>query len=110
MSKTLEFSYEGRDYVLEFTRRSVEMMERQGFRSEDLRDKPMTALPALFAGAFIANHRFAKPDTITEIYSHLTNKQELLSKLIEMYNEPIAALMDEPEDGDAGKVQWTASW
>ena len=110
MSKKLEFSFEGRDYCLEFTRRSVEMMERQGFKSEDLRDKPMTALPALFAGAFLANHRWAKPDTISAIYAKLGNKQELLTKLVEMYNEPIAALMDEPEDGDEGKVVWTASW
>ena len=28
----------------------------------------------------------------------MTNKQDLLSKLAEMYNEPIQALMEEPED------------
>lgn len=109
MSKQLKFTYEGKEYVLEFTRRSVEQMERNGFVASDVRDKPMTTLPALFAGAFLANHRFVRQDVIDRIYAKLTNKQELIGKLAEMYNEPITALIDEPEE-DAGNVEWTASW
>ena len=109
MSKQLKFTYEGKEYVLEFTRRSVEQMERNGFVASDVRDKPMTTLPALFAGAFLANHRFVRQDVIDRIYAKLTNKQELIGKLAEMYNEPIIALIDEPEE-DAGNVEWTASW
>ena len=109
MSKQLKFTYEGKEYVLEFTRRSVEQMERNGFVASDVRDKPMTTLPALFAGAFLANHRFVRQDVIDRIYAKLTNKQELIGKLAEMYNEPITAWIDEPEE-DAGNVEWTASW
>ncbi len=109
MSKVLEFTYKGKDYQLTFTRKSVERMERSGFVASDIGEKPMTTLPALFAGAFITNHPFVKKDVIDEIYSHMTNKQELIGKLAEMYNEPIAALMDEPEE-DAGNVNWAASW
>lgn len=109
MSKQLTFAYDGKEYCLEFTRRSVEMMERNGFVASDVRDKPMTTLPALFAGAFLAHHRFLKQTVIDEIYDHMGNKQELIGKLAEMYNEPINALVSDPED-DAGNVSWTASW
>lgn len=110
MSKQLRFSYKDKDYCLEFTRRSVEIMERNGFIASDIRDKPMTTLPTLFQGAFLANHRFIKSDLIDEIYSHMTNKTELIGKLAEMYNEPIQTLVEDPDEHDEGNVSWTASW
>lgn len=109
MSKQLKFTYEGTNYCLEFTRKSVETMEKQGFVASDINDRPMTVLPALFAGAFLANHRFVKRDVVDAIYAKLTNKAELIGKLAEMYNEPILALVDEPEESE-GNVDWTASW
>ena len=109
MSKQLKFTYQDKDYCLEFTRKSVEQMERSGFVAADIQDKPMTILPALFAGAFIANHRFVKQDVIEAIFAKMTNKSELIGKLSEMYNEPIMALVDEPDDIE-GKLDWTASW
>lgn len=109
MSKQLIFSVEGKEYTLEFTRRTVQEMERKGFIASDITDKPMTTLPALFAGAFLANHRFVKPEVIENIYNKLTKKQELIGKLAEMYNEPILALVEEPAE-DKGNVNWTATW
>lgn len=115
MNKQLKFTYVDKktgvstDYCLEFTRRSVEMMEKSGFVASDIENKPMTVLPALFRGAFLANHRFVKADVIDEIFSKMTNKTELIGKLSEMYNEPIMALVDEPDESE-GNVDWTASW
>ena len=109
MAKQLRFTYQNKEYVLEYTRRSVEAMEKKGFVASDIESKPVTILPALFAGAFLANHRFEKPEVIDAIYAKLTNKQELIGKLAEMYNEPIAALVNEPEESE-GNVAWTASW
>ena len=109
MSKQLSFTYEDKEYVLEFTRKSVEQMERQGFKASDLESKPMTVLPALFAGAFIAHHRFIKQEVVNAIFAKMTNKGELIGKLAEMYNEPILALVDEPEENE-GNLSWTASW
>ena len=109
MSKQLNFEYKGTKYTLEFTRRTVEQMDREGFVAEDLKTKPVTMLPTLFAGAFKANHRFVKPDVIDEIYSKLTNKAELIGKLAEMYNEPIMALIDEPAESSEN-LTWTQSW
>lgn len=109
MSKQLKFQYQDKEYTLEYTRRSVERMERDGFVASDMKDKPMSTLPALFAGAFFAHHPFVKRTLVDEIYGKMDNKQELIGKLAEMYNEPISALVDDP-DPKEGNVSWTASW
>lgn len=109
MNKQLRFTYQNQEFCLEYTRRSVEIMEKKGFVASDIETKPVTILPALFAGAFLANHRYVKQDVIDEIYSKMTNKQELIGKLAEMYNEPIMALVDEPDESE-GNLGWTANW
>lgn len=109
MAKQLTFTYDGKDYTLEFTRRTVAEMEKKGFIASDITDKPMTTLPALFAGTFLAHHRFVKEDIINDIYSKLTKKEDLIGKLAEMYNEPILALVEEPEKAE-GNLDWTATW
>ena len=109
MAKQLRFTYQDKQYCLEYTRKSVEMMEKNGFVASDISDKPMTTLPALFAGAFLANHRFVKQDVINAIFAKMTNKGELIGKLAEMYNEPIMTLIDEPDEAE-GNLDWTASW
>lgn len=109
MAKQLTFTYDGKDYTLEFTRRTVAEMEKKGFIASDITDKPMTTLPALFAGAFLAHHRFVKEDIVNDIYSKLTKKEDLIGKLTEMYNEPILALVEEPEKAE-GNLDWTATW
>ena len=109
MSKQLSFTFDGKEYCLEYTRKSVEQMERSGFKASEVEDKPMTVLPALFAGSFLANHRFTKQETIDRIFACMTNKGELIGKLVEMYNEPIKSLLEEPEENE-GNVSWTAGW
>ena len=107
MAKQLTFSYAGKDYTLEYTRNSVRQMEHEGFVASDIETKPMTILPALFAGAFLAHHRFEKKAVIDEIYSKLKDKHSLIERLAEMYNEPISSLLDEPDEGN---LEWTPNW
>ena len=109
MAKTINFTYEGKDYTLEFTRRTIRQMEDEGFIARDIDNRPMTLLPALFAGAFKAHHKFVKQETIDAIYANMPNKDKLIEKLAEMYNEPIMSLMTEPED-TAKNVDWMTSW
>ena len=109
MAKTLTIKYNDSEYTLEFTRKSIEILEKRGFKIADIQEKPVSTLPMLFAGAFIAHHKFAKPEVIEEIFSKLKNKEELLGKLAEMYNEPILAMMDEPEESE-GNLDWETSW
>lgn len=110
MSKNLTFTYKDKEYTLEFTRKTVTELEKSGFLIGDIGEKPMSTLPTLFAGAFLAHHRFLKQEIIDDIYKHMTNKEALVEKLAEMYNEPIASLIEEPEKDSEGNVDWTASW
>lgn len=109
MAKQLKFTYEDKEYTLEFTRRTVTEMEKKGFVASEVETKPMSTLPAMFEGAFLAHHRFVKKNVIDDIFAKLTNKEELIGKLAEMYNDPIMALIEEPEDNE-GNVGWTASF
>ena len=110
MNKQLRITFEDKEYTLEFTRRSVAELERSGFRAADITDKPISTLPALFAGAFRANHKFLNQKIIDEIFESIDNRTELINKLAEMYNEPLAAMLDEPEVDEAKKAKWEASW
>lgn len=104
MSK-ITFTANGTDYCLEYTKRTVKMMEDKGFAPSRILEAPMTYLPELFAGAFLAHHRFAKKETIDEIYEAMGDKRELVNTLIEMYNEPISALTEDADEGNA--IAWT---
>jgi hypothetical protein len=109
MAKQLIFEFDGKEYTLEFTRRSVAEMEKKGFIASAITEKPMSTLPALFAGAFLAHHRYIKPELVDKIFSKMKGKDNLIEKLAEMYNEPITALIEEPEEAE-GNVEWTTSW
>lgn len=108
MAKQIKFTVGEKQYTLEFTRKSVETMEKQGFSVQDITDKPMSVLPQLFAGAFLAHHKFEKREVIDGIFAKMKNREELFSTLVEMYNEPLLAIMAEPES-DEGNVEWTVS-
>lgn len=108
---TINDPVSGVTYTLEFTRKTIELMEKNGFVAADMERRPMTLLPALFAGAFLAHHRFVKRDVIDAIYAKLNHKDELIGALVEMYNEPLMALLDEPEqENDEGNLSWKAGW
>lgn len=108
---TINDPVSGVTYTLEFTRKTIELMEKNGFVAADMERKPMTLLPAFFAGAFLAHHRFVKRDVIDAIYAKLNHKDELIGALVEMYNEPLMALLDEPEqENDEGNLSWKAGW
>ncbi|MBR4723478.1 MAG: DUF5055 domain-containing protein [Clostridia bacterium] len=110
MSKQLTFTYKDKEYTLEFTRKTVTELERKGLVVSEFGERPMTVLPTLFAGAFLAHHRYTKQEVIDDIFKHMVDKEGLVNKLAELYNEPMAELVEEPEEGDEGNVNWTASW
>lgn len=105
MAKTIKFSFEGTDYTLEFTRKSIETMEKQGFILSTVADKPISVLPTLFKGAFLAHHKFVRTEVVEKIFAKMTNREQLFTTLVDMYNEPIVALMNEPAD-DEGNISW----
>lgn len=109
MAKTIKFTYEDKDYTLEFSRRSVRELEQSGFVARDIADKPMSTIPLLFAGAFKMHHRNVKQDLIDEIYSHFSNKELLLDKLSDMYMDTLETLFEEKEN-DSKNVEWKADF
>lgn len=104
MATQINFTYEGKSYCLEFTRKSVSQMERSGFRASEVLEMPMSMLPDFFAGAFIANHKYVKRDVIDAIFDKMKDKNALLETLTKMYNEPLVALMADGEEGN--EIQW----
>lgn len=107
MAKTITLEHEGAVYTLEYTRNSIEIMEKRGFKIADIADKPMTTLPSLFAGAFLEHHKSVKKSVVDKIFESLGDKTILIEKLAEMYNEPLEALLDEPKEKN---LKWEANW
>ena len=102
MSK-ITLTHKNKEFVLEYNRQSVRMMEGQGFAINELSSKPMTMIPLLFQGAFIKNCKGVKRAAIDEIYDGIGNKGELMNVLIEMYAETLSSLTDDNEEGN---VTW----
>lgn len=102
MSKIL-LKHNNKEYVLEYNRKSVQMIEGQGFVLNEIEARPMTMIPLLFQGAFIKNCKGTKRAVIDEIYDSIGNKTDLMNVLIEMYAETLSTLT---EDSEEGNVTW----
>lgn len=113
MSKVMTVTYNDKDYTLEYTRRSVQAMERQGFDINAVSSKPATMMPLLLRGAFKAHHKDMRDDEIDEICDSIgvdsDDREAFIAKLVEMYSEPVLALM-EGTKGNEKNATWKASW
>ena len=107
MAHTINFTREGYDYTLEYTRKSAQAIQERGFDDKELETKSLVMIPLLVKGAFMAHHRNMSEDKIWEIYKSIGNKVDFVTELLKMYYETVATLTDEPED--SGKVEWTVS-
>jgi len=108
MSTKITITYENRTYTLEYTRETVRTMESMGFVADELFTKPALRIPELFYGAFAAHHRGIKRKDVDRMFNGLTNRSDLIQKLVEMYRDTLSTLMDEPE-GAEGNVTWTVN-
>lgn len=108
--KQISFMDDGREYTLTFTRDSVAKLEqRYDFKLEDMDAKPVSTMPLMFHGAFLAKHPYIKKEKTDAIFAKFTNKQALFDKLAEMYGDAMNTLIDEPEENE-GNVTWEANW
>lgn len=110
MAKTIKIKNpkSGKPYVLEFTRKTVSILERNGFEINKLTDQPATMIPMLFHGAFLANHDRTKSDTIEKIYEGLGDKVKLIQTLTEMYHDAYSTLFDSEDSETEGNPGWEA--
>ena len=103
----INFEYLGKKYCLEYTPDTIKQMEAAGFNINEIGEKPATRIEQLWAGAFLANHRKASNTVIKELYGKMKDREALLRKLTEMYNNTLEYLL--PDEDDEGNVEWTAT-
>lgn len=106
----LKIECDGRTYTLEYTRETARTMERQGFSLDEMAHRPVTMMPMLFRGAFLANHGGIKESRVTEIYDRLGNRAALNQRLSEMYADTVLSLMGDVEDTEELADEKKAVW
>lgn len=118
-AKHIEFDYEGEHYELFYTKATVKRLEQSGFTREDITEKPINGVMALFEGAFWADpnlkHRQMKRSEIEKIYTLLRKgsskkgadgeNETLVGRLLELFNQPYKDLLEDDED-DESLIVW----
>ncbi len=106
MGKTINFTIDGKDYTLEFTRQTVVTTEGMGFSLAKIYDQPIGMLMILWKGAFLVHH-----DTLTigevEALFDKVKKEGLRDALIDLYRAPIESLFEEDKENSKNVVEWT---
>ena len=104
MEKTLNFTIDGKEYKLTFTRATVIATENMGFVFSNVNTKPISSLTTLWRGAFLANHDTLTLGEVDELFDKI-DKKGLLDALIDLYKAPIESLSD--EENSKNVVKWT---
>ena len=85
----------GREYTLEYNRRSVVKVEQAGLDVNNLESKSMTMIPLLFWGAFLMHHpHMTKEQTDKILFDGLDGlSAKELEYLGKLYAEPFQTLI-----------------
>lgn len=108
MDKKITFSHKGKEYTLQFTRKTRAMLEQSGLVVTDVFEKMVSVLPEFFHAAFLANDRFIDRKLTDEIFDNLTSKKAMFFKLVELWNAPLDEMLEEPEEGNG--IEWEANF
>jgi hypothetical protein len=110
MNKTITFKYEGKEYTLEYDRKTIKILEAHGLSLDKVEGQPLTTMELLWQGAFLKNHKNEKEDKILDMYRNIKDKSALNEGLITMYRETYLALLGDDEDiDDSKKIEWKMS-
>lgn len=107
--KSINFTYDGVDYTLEYTPYSVRKMEDEGFDFNKIADRVVNVGYDLFSGAFISKHNYVPRKVRDKIYEEVLGVNESGENLIETLS---AMLKDELEyiaSKPRGNVSWTVT-
>lgn len=102
----VRLTYEGQEYTLEYSLKSVKRMEANGFVSPSSGSmKPASYVTELFYGAFFKNHWDVTPAMAEKIWNAMTHRTELVTRLTRLYSQTINDLLgvnateeEEPEN------------
>ena len=106
MNKKIEFEYDGKNYTLEYDRKSIKYMEANGFSIMEAQKKIISSIDIMWEGAFYKNHKNEKKSHIEEMYKYLENKEELNDALMEMIRETYEFEASGGNVDDSKKVEW----
>lgn len=92
---------EGREYTLEYSRRTVAKVEQAGLDVNSIEAKSMTMIPLLFWGAFLMHHPYmTKEQTDKILFDGLGGLQaDELERLGKLYAEPFQTLIFSEDEG-----------
>lgn len=115
--KKIELTYMGKQYTLEFNRRTVLKLEKalradginlvEMTENENEKANPLelvSIVDTVFTYAFKMHHPNVTQDVIDTIFEKMGNKEQLSSVLFEIMTAPINALADNKE----GEITWAA--
>ncbi len=116
--KKIELTYEGKQYTLEFNRRTILKLEKalraDGINLVEMTEKEndedanpielISIVDTMFTYAFKMHHPNVTQDVIDTIFDKLGNKEQLSGVLFEIMTAPISALADNKE----GEITWAA--
>ena len=89
---------DGRQYTLQFNRKVVLQMQRNGF-TLDL-DRLYMCARDLITGAFKMHHSWMKWEEIEAVWTHQNKRGELLGYLANMFSAPAIDLMGDGSDDE----------
>ena len=92
---------EGREYTLEYSRKSVVKAENAGLDVNQLEAKSMTMIPLLFWGAFLMHHpHMTKEQTDKILFDGLGGLSEAeMAHLGKLYAAPFQTLIASEDEG-----------
>lgn len=113
--KKIELTYMGKQYTLEFNRRTVLKLEKalraEGINLVDMTENEnvnplelISIVDTVFTYAFKMHHPNVTQDVIDTIFEKMGNKEQLSGVLLEIMTAPINALADNKE----GEITWAA--
>lgn len=106
MNTKIKLNYQGEEYVLEYNRYAVKMLESNNFSVDDFMSKPMMNIEMAFKGSFLKNHKKVSEAKMEEIFESCPDKTGLVSTITKMIQETYESLLEEPKEGDEGKASW----
>ena len=115
MATQITLTYKNEKYLLEYSRLTASVIEKQGFNIDEITTKPNIMIPLLVHGAFLRHHRDLKQKDIDEIYGNVVNKtgkegeEGFISVLAEMYAETVSTLTDETTVEEGNAATWTVN-
>ena len=97
---------EGREYTLEYSRRTVAKTEQAGLDVNQLESKSMTMIPLLFWGAFLMHHpHMTREQTDKILFDGLGGlNEEEMAYLGKLYATPFQTLIAKEDEKNPRKM------